>query len=176
MRNFFISLFTLMIAISASAQKTPDNLVLIKGGTFVNKKSTNYLGKTIPSFYIGKYEVTQKEWTEVMGNNPSQFKGDNLPVETVSWYDCVEYCNQRSIKEGLKPFYNIDRTNKDPNNQTVVDEIKWIVTTNAAANGYRLPTEAEWEYAAGGGEQSKSYTYSGGDDVDKAAWYWRNSG
>jgi len=154
----------------------PD-FVLVKGGTFRNTKS-NYYGKsvTISDFYIGKYEVTQKEWIEVMESNPSKFKGDNLPVEMVSWYDCVEYCNKKSIKDSLKPYYNIDKDKKDPNNNNDIDTIKWTVTINAGTNGYRLPTEAEWEYAAGGGQRSKSYTYSGSNDVDKVAWYWRNSG
>jgi formylglycine-generating enzyme required for sulfatase activity len=167
-----------MVVVSASAQKGADNLVFVKGGTFENIWSTNYYGKNINvfDFYIGKYEVTQKEWVEVMGNNPSKFKGDNLPVETVNWYDCVEYCNKRSTKEGLKPYFNIEREHKDPNNQTVVDEIKWTVTINAGADGYRLPTEVEWEYAAGGGQLSKSYIYSGGNHIDRVAWFWKNCG
>jgi formylglycine-generating enzyme required for sulfatase activity len=154
----------------------PDNFLLVKGGTFRNTKS-NYYGKsvTISSFYIGKYEVTQKEWTSVMESNPSKFKGDKLPVEMVNWYDCVEYCNKRSIKEGLNPYYNIDK-NKDPHNTNDLDSIKWTVTINAEANGYRLPSEAEWEYAAGGGKISKSYTYSGSNKIDEVAWYWKNSG
>ncbi len=163
-----------MAAVSAWAQTPPDHFVLVKGGTFKNTKS-NY-SVILSNFFIGKYEVTQKEWTEVMGSNPSKFPGDNLPVETVSWYDCVEYCNKRSLKEGLKPCYTIDQDHKDPNNQTEIDDVKWTVTINAGANGYRLPTEAEWEYAAGGGQMSKSYTYSGSDDIDKVAWYWQNAG
>jgi len=169
-------LAAIMVVVSACSQKEPENL-LVKGGTFINTTS-NYYGKsvTISSFYIGKYEVTQKEWIELMGSNPSEFKGDNLPVETVSWYDCVEYCNKRSIKEGFTPYYNIDKNKKDTNNTSDLDSIKCTVTINAKANGYRLPTEAEWEYAAGGGQMSKSYTYSGSNDVDEVAWYWKNSG
>jgi formylglycine-generating enzyme required for sulfatase activity len=89
-------LIATMVVISACSQDKPekkDNLVLVEGGTFQNNKSNNS-GKsvTLANFYIGKYEVTQKEWVEVMGSNPSVFVGDNMPVEMVSWYDVVEYC------------------------------------------------------------------------------------
>ncbi|MUG24871.1 SUMF1/EgtB/PvdO family nonheme iron enzyme [Paenibacillus macerans] len=179
-RLLIFLLIAIMFVVSACSQEKTDknnSLVFVKGGAFKNTKS-NYYGKDVilSDFYIGKYEVTQKEWVEVMGSNPSQFIGDNMPVEMVSWYDAVEYCNKRSIKEGLEPYYNIDKNKKDPNNLSDYDHIKWTVTINAGANGYRLPTEAEWEYAAGGGQMSKSYTYSGSNNADEAAWNWRNAG
>lgn len=177
MTKYLILLLTFSLAINGRCQKDCGNFVLVNGGAFKNIQSGYYgKGLTVSSFYIGKYEVTQKEWADVMGTNPSQFKGDNLPAEMVTWYESVEYCNKRSIKEGFKPCYNIDKDKKDPDNQCERDDLKWTVTTNAGANGYRLPTEVEWEYAAGGGQMSRSYTYSGGNALDKVAWYWKNSG
>ena len=178
MRKLLLFLLPVLAIFGCScSRRTSDNLVLVKGGTFMNTKSNLYgKGATISDFSIGRYEVTQQEWVEVMGSNPSKFKGKNLPVEMVSWYDCVEYCNKRSIREGFEPCYVIDRNEKDPNNSNDNDSLKWTVTIIAQANGYRLPTEAEWEYAAGGGQMSKSYKYSGSSDIDTVAWYWKNSG
>jgi sulfatase modifying factor 1 len=115
----------------------------------------------VSSFYIGKYEVTQAQWREVMGGNPSFFKGDDLPVEQVTWYDAVDFCNRLSRMEGLTPCYS------GSGDDTTCD---W------SANGYRLPTEAEWEYAARGGNGSQGYTYSGSNDPGNVAWFDENSG
>ena len=161
-------------------------MVYVEGGSF---KMGSYEGAsrekpvhkvTVAPFYIGKYVVTQEEWKEVMGSNPSNWKGDNVPVEQVSWYDAIKYCNLRSLAEGLKPCYSISgSTNPEywgavpkDNNDAAWD----AVTCNFSANGYRLPTEAEWEFAARGGVRSKGYQYSGSNDYGTVAWYDENSG
>jgi len=102
---------------------------------------------TVSSFYMGKYEVTQSEYQEVMGNNPSYFIGQNLPLEQVNWFDSVEFCNKLSEKNGLTPVYTIDENN-----------VSW----DREANGYRLPTEAEWEYACRADTATPFYT---GDNI-----------
>ena len=112
--------------------KNPDN----------DEKPTHRVTLT-NDYYIGKYEVTQALWQMVMGNNPSEFKGDNLPVETVSWYDCQEFISKLNRITGKM---------------------------------FRLPTEAEWEYAARGGNKSRGYQYSGSNNLSDVAWYGNNSG
>ncbi|MBI9032678.1 SUMF1/EgtB/PvdO family nonheme iron enzyme [bacterium] len=134
----------------------PEGFVLVEGGTFHNGTAN----VTLSDFIIGKYEVTQAEWQEIMGNNPSYFKGDNNPVEQVSWYDAVEFCNKKSVKEGLDPVYLGSGAS---------------IKCDFSKNGYRLPTEAEWEYAARGGKKSKAYTYSGSNNIDKVAEYKANN-
>ena len=98
-------------------------------------------------FYIGKTEVTQAQWKAVMGNNPSKFKGDNLPVEKVSWNDAMEFCEK------------LNSMGKAPRG--------WKFT---------LPTETQWEYAAFGGKNRRYGRYAGSDDVGEVAWYDGNSG
>ncbi len=144
-----------------------DDFIYVEGGRFQMGSTTGDSDEepvhqvTVSTFYMSKYEVTQKEWREVMGSSPSRFSGDNLPVEQVSWYDAVEYCNVLSVQKGLTPVYTINGTS---------------VTANWSANGYRLPTEAEWEYAARGGNSSNGYKYAGGHSPGEVAWYGGNSG
>ena len=128
-------------------------------------------GKDIQDLYVCKYPVTQKEYESVMGYNPSEFAGNpENPVEIVTWYDAVMYCNKLSKKEKLKPMYKISDIEKDGDN--ITDATVEIVK----GNGYKLLTDDEWVWAAKGGNQSKGYTYAGSNNIDEVAWYDENSG
>lgn len=138
----------------SGSQPGEAEMVFVQGGMFV-MGCTSEQGSdcfdderpphtvTVSDFYIGKYEVTQKQWTEIMGSNPSYFKGDNRPVENVSWNEVQVFISRLNAQTG---------------------------------GNYRLPTEAEWEYAARGGNKSKGYKYSGGNMILDIAWYSDNSG
>ena len=133
--------------LSAEFNKLINNMVYVSGGTFImgGDDSSDQMpthSVTLSSYYICKYEVTQALWRAVMGSNPSNFKGNNLPVENVSWYDC----------------------------QTFIKRLNSYTGRN-----FRLPTEAEWEFAARGGNYSRHYKYSGSNHIDDVAWYIDNS-
>ena len=146
------------------------NMVFIKGGTFTMGSPAAEVGHssnetqrqvTLSSFYMGKYEVTQAEYEEVMGRNLSYNRGPNLPVENVSWFDATEYCNKLSQQEGLTPVYTISGSE---NNRTV--------TWDRNANGYRLPTEAEWEYACRAGTTT---AYNTGNSITESQAHFNTS-
>ncbi len=124
---------------------------------------------------ILKTEVTQKMYESVMGQNPSEFKGESNPVEMVSWYDAIYFCNKLSLSQKLVPVYSVDGST-DVNEWDYTphqgNSIEGDITQNKSAPGYRLPTMEEWEYAARGG---KGYEYSGSDDLDEVGWYKDNS-
>ena len=170
------------VKISAASIKgtetwTPESKVFVRGREL-----------EIASFYMSDHEVTRGEYKTLMGKDPSyasaydkdgnELTGDavkNNPVNYISWYDALVYCNTRSINEGLTPCYEIDGKTapKDWGSVPTSRDSTWnAATCDFTADGYRLPTEAEWEWAARGGE---NYTYAGSDDIDEVAWYTSNT-
>jgi formylglycine-generating enzyme required for sulfatase activity len=152
------------------AQDAIPGFARIEGGTFTMGSPSNETGRqgnegpqhqvTVSAFYMGKNLVTQAEYEAVMGTNPSSRKGSNLPVERVSWNEAAEYCNKLSQRERLTPAYQISGNS---------------VTCNWNANGYRLPTEAEWEYACRAGTTT-AYNTGSNTISNDTGWYRDNSG
>jgi formylglycine-generating enzyme required for sulfatase activity len=173
----------LLLLLSSCSKKTTEpgepaqNFVLVRGGTFYN--GTNDV--TISSFYLDKHELTQADYEAVMGTNPATTEygiGSDHPVYYVSWFNAIEYCNRRSLQEGLTPCYGYSDAGNDPDSWPGDWDMDWAnhskVSCNWAARGYRLPTNMEWMFAAKGGTKTQDYSYSGSNDIDLVAWYSEN--
>ncbi len=157
----------------------PGELVLVERGSFTmgdgsDDQKPAHIVELTYDFLIGKYEVTfdQYDWfcEETGRKTPSDnsWGRGSRPVIFVSWWDAIAYCNWLSEKEKLPKAYD--------NNGNFLDKDGRVTTDPSKVVGYRLPTEAEWEYAARGGSKSKGYKYAGSDNIDDVAWYWQNSG
>lgn len=158
-----------------------ENMVFIQGGKY--QPSFADEEKEVFDIEVCKYPTTQKMWTEVMESNPSQFKGDNKPVESITWWEALEYCNKLSEKYGLEPVYDLSKSAqgilmiKELGGETVYPDVANFKNTE----GFRLPTEVEWGWFARGGqiaidEGTFDYTYSGSNNFNEVAWFTENSG
>jgi sulfatase modifying factor 1 len=145
----------------------------------------NLLTKIESPFLLGETEVTQELFKTIMGYNPSNFQGQGYPnskqrpVEMVTWYDALMFCNKLSLKLGKRPYYNINEIMqlRDEDRNTIPNQIgNAKVTINPHSNGFRLPIGKEWEYAAKAGTNNKYAGTNDDDKLDEVAWYFNFNG